>query len=86
PEGGSVRIRVMETYTDEARYRLEGEEFVWDRTFGRPWNTMILPKGWKLTSCSYPAMVALDSEDRIVLTLNNHRTDELHVVVRARRR
>lgn len=86
-EGGSVRIRVMETYTDADRYFVDKNgELVWDRTFGRPRNTMILPKDWKLTSCSTPAIISEDKEGRTVLQLNNPRNDELHVVVRARKR
>ena len=87
PEKGSVRIRVMETYTDAERYFVDKNgELVWDRTFGRPRNTMVLPQGWQLTSCSTPAIVSEDKEGRIVLQLNNPRSDELHVVVRARKK
>jgi hypothetical protein len=86
-EGGSVRIRVMETYTDADRYFVDKNgELVWDRTFGRPRNTVILPKDWKLTSCSTPAIISEDKEGRVVLQFNNSRTDELHVVFRARKR
>ena len=87
PKDGSVRIRVMETYTDAERYFVDKNgELVWDRTFGRPRNTMVLPKGWQLTSCSTPAIISEDSEGRIVLRLNNPRNDELHVVLRAKKR
>jgi hypothetical protein len=86
-EGSSVRIRVMETYTDADRYFVDKNgELVWDRTFGRPRNTMILPKDWRLTSCSTPAIISEDKEGRTFLQLNNSRNDELHVVVRARKR
>src|ERR1051326_8236845 len=47
--GRSIRLRISETYTDSARYRLEGEELVWDRGFGRPANAVVLPAGWYLT-------------------------------------
>ncbi|HEX9637307.1 MAG TPA: hypothetical protein VGB99_07220 [Acidobacteriota bacterium] len=86
PEGGSVRIRVIETYTDTERYRLQDGKLVWDRTLGRPRNTVMLPQGWMLTHCSTPASVSEDAQGRIVLRLDNPRNDELHVVVRARRR
>lgn len=86
-ESGSVRIRVKETYTDAERYYLDKNgEFVWDRTFGRPRNLMVLPAGWMLVSCSFPAIVSEDKEGRITLELNNPRNDELHVVVRGKRR
>ena len=44
--GQSARLRITETYTDRNRYFLEGDELVWDRAFGRPRNTVVLPSGW----------------------------------------
>ena len=44
-KGKSVRLRITETYTDPARYRLEGDLLVWDRSFGRPRNAVVLPAG-----------------------------------------
>jgi hypothetical protein len=45
PPGGSVRIRIAETYTDPKSYRLEGDRLVFDRSFGRPRNAVVLPAG-----------------------------------------
>ena len=44
--GESIRLRMYETYTDTARYKLVGDELVWDRSFGRPANAVVLPAGW----------------------------------------
>ena len=44
-KGGSVRLRISETYTDPGRYRLEGDELVFDRSLGRPRNAIVLPGG-----------------------------------------
>ena len=49
-EGQSVRLRITETYTDPGRYYLEGDELVWDRAFGRPRNTVVLPDGWTVVA------------------------------------
>ena len=38
-----MRLRISETYTDAARYKTEGGVLVWDRAFGRPRNTVVLP-------------------------------------------
>ena len=46
PKGGSVRLRISETYTDPGRYRLEGDELVFDRSLGRPRNAIVLPAGF----------------------------------------
>jgi hypothetical protein len=85
-EGESVRVRVIETYTDPAGYRMEGNELVWDRTLGRPFDEVTLPPGWMLTSLSVPGIVSLDAEGRVHLEFTNPRNDEIHVVVKARRR
>ena len=85
-EGESARIRVLETYTDAAGYRMEGGEFVWDRTLGRPRNEVTLPPGWRLTESTVPAIVSLDAEGRVVCRFTNPRTDEIHVILKGRKR
>lgn len=85
-EGESVRVRVIETYTDPVGYRMQGSELVWDRTLGRPFNDVTLPAGWMLTSVSVPAIVTLDSEGRVVCRFTNIRNDDIHVVLKARKR
>ncbi len=84
--GESARVRVIETYTDPKSYTLSGTELVWDRTLGRPRNTVVLPAGWYLTQASIPAIISLDSEGRISCRFNNPRNDEVHVVLKAKKR
>jgi hypothetical protein len=86
PDGGSVRLRISETYTDPKSYRLDGDELVFDRTFGRPRNAVVLPAGWYLTASSIPAMVSETSDGRIRLDFVNPRPDEIAVLIKARRR
>ena len=83
---GSVRLRMFETYTDSARYRLEGETLVWDRSFGRPANAVVLPAGWSLTNSAIPATVTELPDGRIRLDFVNPRPDEIAVFLTARRR
>ena len=84
--GQSIRLRMFETYTDTARYRLVGDELVWDRAFGRPANAVILPAGWLLTNSSIPATVSTLPDGRVRLDFINPRPDELQVLITARRR
>jgi hypothetical protein len=84
--GASVRLRISETYTDAERYRREGDELVWDRSFGRPRNAVILPAGWRLTASSIPATVTETADGRIRLDFVNPRPDEIAVLIKARRR
>ena len=54
-EGRSrVRLRMSETYTAPQSYRLDGDELVFDRSLGRPRNSVVLPRGWYLTALSIP--------------------------------
>jgi hypothetical protein len=84
--GGSVRLRIAETYTDPKSYRLEGDELVFDRTFGRPRNAVVLPAGWYLTASAVPALVSETADGRIRLDFVNPRNDDIAVLVKARRR
>ncbi len=85
-DGESVRVRVIETYTDPVGYVVRNGELVWDRTLGRPFDDVALPAGWMLASVSVPAIVSLDSEGRVVCRFTNPRNDEIHVVLKGRRR
>jgi hypothetical protein len=85
-KGRSVRLRISETYTDEKSYRLEGEELVFDRSFGRPRNAVVLPAGWYLTASAVPATVSQTPDGRIRLDFVNPRNDEIAVLIRAARK
>jgi hypothetical protein len=84
--GHSIRLRISETYADPGRYGLVGDELVWDRSFGRPANAMVLPAGWYLTNCSIPATISTLPDGRIRLDFENPRNDNVDVLVTARRR
>jgi hypothetical protein len=84
--GESARVRMFETYTDTARYKLVGDELVWDRSFGRPANAVVLPDGWALANSSIPATVSALPDGRIRLDFVNQRPDEIAVLITARRR
>jgi hypothetical protein len=84
--GATTRLRMSETYTDSARYRLVGEELVWDRSFGRPANAVVLPSGWVLTNSAIPATVSTMPDGRVRLDFVNPRPDDIAVLITARRR
>ena len=85
-KGQTSRLRISETYTDSARYRLEGDELIWDRAFGRSCNAVVLPAGWYLTQSAVPATVSLTEDGRVRLDFVNPRLDEIQVLIVARRR
>jgi len=84
--GESIRLRMFETYTDTARYKMIGDELVWDRSFGRPANAVVLPAGWVLTNSSIPATVSTMADGRVRLDFINPRPDEIAVLITAKRR
>jgi len=85
-KGESVRLRIAETYTDPARYKVENGELVWDRAFGRPRNAVVLPAGWYLTNSSIPATVSETADGRTRLDFWNARTGNIDVLITARKR
>ena len=84
--GTSIRLRISETYADPKSYRLEGDELVFDRTFGRPRNAVVLPAGWYLVASAVPATVSETPDGRIRLDFVNPRNDDIAVLIKARRR
>ena len=84
--GTTTRIRIRETYTDPARYRMDGDLMVWDRSFGRPANAVILPEGYALVGSAFPAKISLTDDNRIRLDFVNPRNDEVRALIHARKR
>jgi hypothetical protein len=85
-KGQSARLRISETYTDPGRYYMDGDEFVWDRSLGRPRNAVVLPAGWSVTASSIPAVVTMTDDGRVRLDYDNPRPDDIAVLLKGRRR
>ncbi len=84
-KGRSVRLRIEETYTDPARYAAVDGQLMWNRSFGRPRNDIVLPSGWRVTTSSIPATVSLTDDGRVRLAYVNPRPDSIDVFVKARK-
>jgi hypothetical protein len=84
--GQNVRVRISETYSAPASYRLEGDTLVFDRSLGRPRNAVLLPEGWYVTASSIPATVTQTADGRIRLDFWNGRPDPVDVLIKAKRR
>ena len=85
-EGTTNRIRLKETYADAKSLYLDGDELVWDRTFGRLRNTVVLPSGWYLTALSAPSTIQTLPDGRVSIYVVNPRNDDVRVYLRARKR
>ena len=55
-QGGAVDAApdVRDVHRQRRAIGLVGDELVWDRSFGRPANAVVLPAGWMLTNSSMP--------------------------------
>ncbi|MEK6409444.1 MAG: hypothetical protein AABN34_21175 [Acidobacteriota bacterium] len=84
--GTTNRIRLKETYVDAKSLYLDGDELVWDRSFGRLRNTVVLPPGWYLTALSAPSTIQTLPDGRVSIYTVNPRNDDVRVYLRARRR
>jgi hypothetical protein len=65
---------------------MDGDQFVWDRSLGRPRNAVILPAGWYLTASSIPAVVTMTDDGRVRMDYDNPRPDEVAVLLKGRKR
>jgi hypothetical protein len=85
-KGESVRLRIQEVYTDVNRYLVHNGDLIFDRSLGRPYNVVVLPEGWFLTSNVIPATIS-QGEDRLIrLNFVNNNPDEIDVHIKARKK
>jgi hypothetical protein len=84
-KGQSIRLRLSETYTAPQSYRLDGDEFVFERSLGRPRNSVVLPAGWHLTALSIPAVVRQTADGLTRVDFVNGRPDSIDVLMKGRR-
>jgi hypothetical protein len=84
-KGHSARLRISETYTAPQSYRLDGDELVFERSLGRPRNSVVLPRGWYLTASAIPAVVRQTPDGLTRLDFVNGRPDSIDVLIKARK-
>jgi len=84
-KGQSVRLRMSETYTAPQSYRMDGDELVFDRSLGRPRNSVVLPRGWYLTAMSMPGLVTQTADALTRVDFVNGRPDAIAVLIKAKR-
>jgi hypothetical protein len=84
--GESLRLRIAETYTAPASYKLDGSELVFDRSLGRPRNAVVLPTGWYCTFSAAPATVSRLPDGRIRLDYWDDRPEAVDVLLKAKKR
>jgi hypothetical protein len=84
-KGQSLRLRISETYTAPESYRLEGDVLVFDRSFGRPRNSVVMPRGWYLTWLSIPGVIRQTADGLTRIDFVNGRPDSIDVLLKVKR-
>jgi hypothetical protein len=84
-KGESLRLRMYETYTAPQSYRLDGDELVFDRSLGRPRNSVVLPRGWYLTWLSVPGVIRQTSDGLTRIDFVNGRPDSIDVLIKGKK-
>ncbi len=96
PKDGETRVLIEKTYKDEKSYYTDPKTgfIVFDRSLGIKHNSVVLPAGYELVSCSYPSQVATEPEaatasqpggTRLRVSFMNIGPDAVSYVVKARR-
>src|SRR5262245_41653435 len=86
PARGEYRIAIIKTYKDDKSYYSEGDAIVFKRGLGIPRNSVVLPAGYEIVSCSVAAQVMTGSDGRLKLSFVNAGSGgQLDVNIRARK-
>jgi hypothetical protein len=86
PPRGEYRLRIDKTYKDAKSYYTEGDHIVFKRPLGIPRNSVVLPAGYEIVSCSIAAQVISQPDGRLKLAFVNPGSGgQLEVTIRARR-
>jgi hypothetical protein len=84
-KGDSLRLRMSETYAAPQSYRLEGDELVFDRSLGRPRNSVVLPRGWYLTALSIPGVVSQTADGLTRIDFMNPDARAIDVLIKGKK-
>ena len=71
PARGEYRIRIDKTYKDPASYYTEGDRIVFKRSLSIPRDSVVLPDGYEIVSCSVASQVLREPDGRLKLAFVN---------------
>lgn len=85
PAQGEYRLEIIKTYKDDASYYQEGSQIVFKRPLSIPRNSVVLPRGYEIISCSVAAQVMPEADGRLKLSFVNPGSGgPLEVLIKAR--
>jgi len=86
PPGGEYRLAIIKTYKDDKSYYTEGDQIVFKRPLGIPRDSVVLPLGYEIVSCSVATQVLQEADGRLKLAFVNPGSGgQLEVMIKARR-
>jgi len=86
PERGEYRLAIIKTYKDDKSYYIEGDQIVFKRPLGIPRDSVVLPAGYEIVSCSVATQVLTEPDGRLKLAFVNPGSGgQLEVAIRARK-
>ena len=86
PAQGEYRLAIIKTYKDDKSYYTEGEQIVFKRPLSIPRNSVVLPAGYEIISCSVATQVLMEADGRLRLAFVNAGSGgSLEVTITARK-
>jgi hypothetical protein len=86
PERGEYRLAIIKTYKDDKSYYTEGEQIVFKRPLGIPRDSIVLPAGYEIVSCSVATQVLREADGRLKLAFVNPGSGgQLEVTIKAKK-
>ena len=86
PERGEYRIIIIKTYKDDKSYFTEGDSIVFKRSLSIPRNSVLLPSGYEVVSCSVASQILGEPDGRLKLAFVNPGSGgPLEVTIKARK-
>jgi hypothetical protein len=86
PAGGEYRLAIIKTYKDDKSYYTEGDRIVYKRPLGIPRDSVVLPPGYEIVSCSVATQVLREPDGQLKLAFVNPGSGgQLEVTIRAKK-
>jgi hypothetical protein len=86
PAGGEYRLAIIKTYKDDKSYYSDGEQIVFKRPLGIPRDSIVLPVGYEIVSCSVATQVLKEADGRLKLAFVNPGSGgQLEVTIKAKK-
>jgi hypothetical protein len=85
-EHGEYRLAIIKTYKDDKSYYVEGDQIIFKRPLGIPRDSIVLPPGYEVISCSVATQVLPESDGRLKLAFVNPGSGgQLEVTIKAKK-